>query len=494
MAVPAVEGLGGLSEADLRLFRDRVEALGYRPELLAEAEGVAPGQLDAVALPLVRWELTQRGDAAGRLGLLFSYGDAVAAEVLDGDLGANMVVALSRAGLLVAKPNGTFVCPFRLLPVEGLLLLGDEPSAGPDAVMGPGPTTLELASQLPRGCSGSALDVGSGAGTLALLLAARGASPVVGTDVNPRATAMATFNARLNGLTAEFVTGDLDEPVRGQRFAWVVSQPAYVLRPEGTAAVTFLHGGRRGDELAFRLLGRLPGLLEREGTALLLFDTPVESGRPLSARVRHAVGEAAVDVAVLTAPALAAGAQAVGYASLEVPELGQRYAEAVWRYRSHLAALGVTEWSHALVALRTDGEVPAGGRYTVQLPVKRLSQGGPEALVTLLGALHVASLPDQALLELPVRLQPRACLVDERTTLAAQPSHRVVFQGGSFGMDQELTDAGLGVLEALQSAQDVAGAVSRYAQLCDAEPAEVQEQVLDFVRAGLGRGLLVPHS
>ncbi len=494
MGMSAVDGLTELSEQQLTHLREQVATLGYGPALLAETESLAPGQPDAVALPLVRWELLERGDAASRLALLFSYGGEVDAAVLAMDLGTELVAALKAAGLLAERRGGSLWCPFRLVPLDGLLLLGDEPSAGPEAVMGPGPTTLELAAQLPRVCSGPALDIGTGAGTLALLLAARGAAPVIGTDVNPRATAMASFNARLNGLAAEFRTGDLDAPVAGARFTWVVSQPAYVLRPEGTAEVTFLHGGQRGDELAFRLLSRLPALLAESGTALVLLDTPVEHGLPLSARIRASVGEAAVDVAVLVAPALSAGAQALGYAALEAPELGDRYAAAVRRYRRQQVALGVSEWSHALVVLRTDAQTPAGGRYTVQLPVRSLSQGGPEALVTLLASLHIASLPDDALVEVAVQLHPRATLMEERAGLHAEPFRRVSFPGGAFASEQALTEAALALLEALEATPEVTSAVSQYAKLCDAEPSEVRRTVLDFVREGLGRGLLVPRG
>lgn len=497
MAVAAVDGLKKLSDAELRRFRESVDALGYRPELLAAAESVAPGQLDAVSLPLVRWELARRGDAAGRLALLLSYGDAVDAGAVAADLGPDLVEALTGAGLLEVSGTSAasaLTCPFRLVPLEGLLVLGDDPSGGQDAVMGPGPTTLELASQLPRACVGRALDVGAGAGTLALLLAARGAGPVVGTDVNPRATEMARFNARLNGLEVDFRTGDLDAPVAGERFAWVVSQPAYVLRPDGTAAVTFLHGGRRGDELAFRLLGRIPALIAPAGTALVLFDTPVEPAAPLPGRIRAALGAAPIDVVVLAAPALGAGAQAVGYAALEVPDLGTGYAEAVHRYRGHLARLGLSDWSHALVALRTDPRLPAGGRYTVQLPVKTLAQGGPEALQSLFASLELASLPDAAVLQAAVRFQPRGRLLEERARPGAEPVRRVAIDRGAFGTERTLTDAGLALLEALEEMPDVACALERYAALCGTGPAEVRDTVLGFVREGLGRGLLVPRG
>lgn len=489
MGVPAVDQLERLSNADLRRLRERLETVGYNWSLLA----VAPRQLEVLARPMARWELRRRGDAAGRLGLIFCYGDSVDATALKEDLGPDLVAALAQAQLLVPSPEAALRCPFRLLPVERLLILSDEPSSGVDVVMGVGETTLELASQLPQICTGPALDVGSGAGTLALLLATRGAAPVIGTDVNPRATTIATFNARLNGLGAEFHTGDLDAPVAGRSFAWVVSQPPYVLRPDGTEAITFLHGGRRGDELAFRLIGRLPALLNPGGTALILFDTPVEPDSPLCSRIRVAVGEAAIDVAVLTTPSLGVESQVLGYAALEAPELGERYAEAVGRYCAHLAALGAGERSHALVVLRREGRVDGDSRYTIQLPVKSLFQGGPQALVTLLAALRAALLPDEPLLKLAVQVHPRATLVEERTALEAQVSRRVTFQTGAFGTEQGVTDAGLALLEALHAAPDVAHGLSEYAQLCNAEPSEVRKNVLDFVRAGLGRGLLVPR-
>src|SRR5208283_2616150 len=113
MSVPAIDGLKRLSTDSLRRFRERVDALGYKPEFLAEAESVAPSQLDAVSLPLVRWELARRGDAAGRLALLLGYGDAVQADRVETDLGRDLVAALVGAGLLLATKEGALTCPFR---------------------------------------------------------------------------------------------------------------------------------------------------------------------------------------------------------------------------------------------------------------------------------------------------------------------------------------------------------------------------------------------
>src|SRR5262249_18519197 len=140
---------------------------------------------------------------------LFVYGDTLPATEVSRDLGEGLVRKLVETGLLRDGPRG-LVCPFRLVPLEGLWILGDEPSSGTDAVMGPGPTTLELLRNLPARCDGAVLDLGTGAGTFALALASRGASRVVATDLNPRAARITRFNARLNGLQLDVRVGDLE--------------------------------------------------------------------------------------------------------------------------------------------------------------------------------------------------------------------------------------------------------------------------------------------
>ena len=57
-----------------------------------------------------------------------------------------------------------------------------------------------------------------------------------------------------------------------------------------------------------------------------------------------------------------------------------------------------------------------------------------------------------------------------------------------------MTDGGLALLEVLQGAPDVEHALSEFALLCNAEVSEVRKNVIDFVRAGLFSGLLVPRT
>lgn len=77
----------------------------------------------------------------------------------------------------------------------------------------------------------SALDVGTGTGCIALSLAREGPfTRVVATDASREALALAEGNARDTGLedVVELVAGRLFEPVAGERFDVVVSNPPYV--------------------------------------------------------------------------------------------------------------------------------------------------------------------------------------------------------------------------------------------------------------------------
>lgn len=169
--------------------------------------------------------------------------------------------------------------PFQLRHAGALLLIADYLGADADAVMGPGETTgILYRAGRPQRRIGSALDLGCGAGTLALLLAAD-ADHVVGTDINARAVAMSAANAALNGIrNAEFLAGDMYAPVAGRRFDLVLSQPPYY--PLKAAALTFLHSGIRGDELARTVVAGLPDHLTEDGRALLFTSWPEGAERP----------------------------------------------------------------------------------------------------------------------------------------------------------------------------------------------------------------------
>lgn len=94
-------------------------------------------------------------------------------------------------------------------------------------------TALALARAIDRP---KIVDVGSGSGAIAITLALEfREATIVATDVSPAAIDVGRRNARRLGAAVDFRPGDLAEPLCGERFDLVVSNPPYV--PSGDIAL-----------------------------------------------------------------------------------------------------------------------------------------------------------------------------------------------------------------------------------------------------------------
>lgn len=175
--------------------------------------------------------------------------------------------------------------------------------ARPDHVMGVGGATRSLISQAPPTDVGSALDLGTGCGIVALHLALRG--EVVATDISERALAFARANAYLNGAEGiEFRHGDLFEPVAGGRFDLILSNPPFVISPRAGGDVPvyeYRDGGMTGDELAASVVREAPRHLADGGALLCLANWESPWGEPGLARVRTWIEDAATAAGPLDA-------------------------------------------------------------------------------------------------------------------------------------------------------------------------------------------------
>jgi methylase of polypeptide subunit release factors len=135
-------------------------------------------------------------------------------------------------------------------------------------VTGVGAASLTLAAATVRRPVGSLLDLGTGCGVQALH-ATRHAGAVTGTDLAPRALALARATFALNDLDVELLAGPWLEPVAGRRFGQIVSNPPFV---PGPARVDYVYrdSGQDGDDALAALVRDLPRHLEPGGVAQLL--------------------------------------------------------------------------------------------------------------------------------------------------------------------------------------------------------------------------------
>lgn len=141
-----------------------------------------------------------------------------------------------------------------------------------DHVLGVGGASRTLAETIMPVEVDRALDLGTGCGIQALLVA-RHAGTVVATDISARALAYAELNARLNGVSnIEFRLGSMFEPVEGEAFDLIVSNPPFVITPraEGVPEYEYRDGGLVGDALVEQFVRTAPDFLTPGGVAQLL--------------------------------------------------------------------------------------------------------------------------------------------------------------------------------------------------------------------------------
>ena len=175
----------------------------------------------------------------------------------------------------------------------------------PEHVLGVGGASLTLARITPRSPVRRVLDLGCGGGIQALH-ASRHAEHVVATDLSERALAFAAFNVALNGIELELRHGSLLEPVAGESFDLVVSNPPFVITPRSAdaehGAWTYRDGGRAGDTLLGELLTQLPAHLAPGGSAVMLGNWEIGAGEDWDTHPRAWLAparEAGVDAWVL---------------------------------------------------------------------------------------------------------------------------------------------------------------------------------------------------
>jgi release factor glutamine methyltransferase len=136
----------------------------------------------------------------------------------------------------------------------------------------------------------SVLDVCTGSGALAICAARRGAREVTAVDRSRRAVWTVRMNARANGVRIRALRGDLFEPVAGQRFDAIVSNPPYVPAatedlPDGGPQRAW-DAGTDGRVLLDRICRQAPQFL-RPGGFLLLVHSSVCGPQTTLAQLRE---------------------------------------------------------------------------------------------------------------------------------------------------------------------------------------------------------------
>lgn len=161
----------------------------------------------------------------------------------------------------------------------------------PDYVLGVSPASTTLAQITARTPVAAALDLGTGCGVQSLHLG-RHSARVVGTDVNGRALDLAALTAALNDADVDLRDGSLYEPVHGERFDLIVSNPPFVMSPPSAEAetLTYREANFEGDRLVETLVRGAADHLNPGGSLQLLTNWAILDG-PWEERLREWVPE-----------------------------------------------------------------------------------------------------------------------------------------------------------------------------------------------------------
>ena len=321
--VESVEALLGPVAAAALQRELRAPALRVVRRALAAGAGAASTSSDRPSLATGAASTSsaanapQDGDVAGYkvavLTALFMLGEPVGAAALETALPRTGVAGALAIGLVVPTQSASgeqcYAPAVDLRPHEaedahgsvrwwvasdlGELVTGQ--ALAPDHVLGIGRAGLTLAALTPRKPVETALDLGVGCGIQTLYLL-RHVRQVVATDISTRALEFTAFNVALAGVDSARVQlrqGNLLEPVAGQRFDLIVSNPPFVITPPSVrqAGLPLMEYRDAGGPILPALVRGLEDHLNPDGVAVMLGNWEHREGASWRTSVNQWIGK-----------------------------------------------------------------------------------------------------------------------------------------------------------------------------------------------------------
>src|SRR5690625_619634 len=382
-------------------------------------------------------------------------------------------------------------------------VLGDQLPA--NHVLGVGGAAKTLAGFAVRDPKVRALDLGTGSGIQTLHLS-RHCKEIVATDISRRALNFARFNFALNLLDAGQVNvreGSMFEPVAGEGFDLIVSNPPFVISPpnSGLPAYEYRDAAMRGDAVVEQLVTEIGSHLNPGGVAQFLGNWEHRAGTDWRDRLGDWLEEAAARGNSLDAwiverevqdPAQYAETWLIdGGADPRRDEAGYEKAYRAWL--DDFASRDVEQIGFGYVLLRRaeDSSRPQLRRIEhVDTPVAGPLGGHVSRVLTSIDEL--VNLTEAEILQL--HFECPADVTEERYGRPGEADPAMIFlrQGGGYGCSAQVStwqSAFVGACDGELSAGQICGAL---AHLSGLEVAQIIAEVLPFIRQALWGGFLHP--
>jgi len=364
-------------------------------------------------------------------------------------------------------------------------------AVGPDHVLGISSASSSLAQLTVREPFGRALDLGTGCGVQALHLAEH-VRDIVATDVNERALAMTRLNARLNGVTVDVRAGSLYEPVAGERFDLVVTNPPFVVSPATGERLVYRDSGLPGDEMVRRVVTGAPAHLNPGGWAQVLANWVHRRGEPWQDRVAGWLDGTGCDAWVVQREV----ADPAEYVELWLkdagvhgrPDYAQRYdAWLAWFDEQGVEGVGFG-WLHLHLVDREPVAHLEEWPFEVEQPL------GPEVADRARRTQFLADTDDEALLDsrLAVRVDVRQETVGE--VGVGDPETIVLRQQRGMRRARQADTVEAGLVGASDGDLTVRQLLHALASLLGQDPEPLCRERLTAVRELVADGFLLPGS
>ncbi len=361
-------------------------------------------------------------------------------------------------------------------------------------VLGVGGASLTLAAlQLPS-AAGRVLDVGTGCG-IQSLRARRYADRVVATDVSARALRFTELNALLNDVTGIQVrAGSLFEPVAGEQFDRVVSNPPFVITPRvaGVPEYEYRDAGYAGDGLVEAFVTGVGAVLAPGGVAQLLGNWEYRDGADGLERVRAWVAASPVplDAWVVEREQL----DPLAYAELWVRDGGTaagtaEHARLVEAWLTDFAARGVTAVGFGYLLLRRPRGAVTLARYErVAQPVT--NPLGRHLLAALTAWQRMSALDDGALAASVLVVAGDVTEARHHVPGSEAPSVIELRQGGGFARTIQVDPALAALVGACDGDLAVGPLIAAIADLLEVDATALAADLLPRVRELVFTGFL----
>ncbi|MFS0866002.1 methyltransferase [Microbacterium sp. 179-B 1A2 NHS] len=490
-------------------LRADLAAAGYTADAVRDAWGPVADDATGRGLlgPALR-ALAGRADPLAVLARTLYLGGAASVDEVERALPALGAAGLAALGL--ARIEGETVVPTALLrPQDYADATGsgqwwvasdlDEAALGgalpTGHVLGVGGASLTLAGLQLTTPAERVLDVGTGCGIQALR-ARRVASAVVATDVSERALVFTALNAALNGLDGISTrSGSLFEPVAGERFDRVVSNPPFVITPRvaGVPEYEYRDAGFAGDDLVAAFVGGVGDVLAPGGTAQLLGNWEYREGRDGLDRVRDWVAASAepLDAWIVERERL----DPLAYAELWVRDGGTtpgspEYARLIDAWLEDFATRRVSAVGFGYLLLRrTPIGMPSLARY------ERLGQPvagalGPHLAEALAAWDRLGLLDDDALAASTAVVADDVTEARHHRPGAEAPTVIELHQGGAFARVLDVDPALAALVGASDGDLPLGVLIAAIADLLDVDAAALRADLLPRVRELVFTGFL----